>query len=74
MGESTGPIKRLASQLEKAATRITGVDEVSGGGLPRGRSTLVSGTAGSERTPGPGALDPIHPQRGSSLTRTPYDE
>ncbi len=37
-------------QLEKAPTGIRGLDEVSGGGLPRGRPTLVCGPAGSGKT------------------------
>jgi len=37
-------------RLEKAPTGIKGFDEISGGGLPRGRCTLVSGAAGSGKT------------------------
>jgi circadian clock protein KaiC len=36
--------------LEKAPTGILGLDEVTGGGLPAGRPTLVSGGAGSGKT------------------------
>jgi len=36
--------------LPKAATGIAGLDEVTGGGLPRGRPTLVSGRAGCGKT------------------------
>lgn len=36
--------------LEKAPTGIRGLDEVTGGGLPRGRPTLVTGPAGSGKT------------------------
>jgi len=36
--------------LPKAATGITGLDEITGGGLPRGRPTLVSGRAGCGKT------------------------
>ncbi len=36
--------------LEKAPTGITGFDEITGGGLPRGRPTLVTGAAGSGKT------------------------
>jgi circadian clock protein KaiC len=39
-----------APRLEKAPTGITGFDQISGGGLPRGRATLVSGGAGSGKT------------------------
>ncbi len=33
-------------RLEKAATGITGFDEITGGGVPKGRPTLVCGAAG----------------------------
>jgi circadian clock protein KaiC len=36
--------------LPKAATGILGLDEVTGGGLPRGRPTLVCGGAGCGKT------------------------
>jgi circadian clock protein KaiC len=36
--------------LPKALTGILGLDEITGGGLPRGRPTLVSGGAGSGKT------------------------
>jgi circadian clock protein KaiC len=36
--------------LLKAFTGIQGLDEITGGGLPRGRPTLVSGGAGSGKT------------------------
>ena len=36
--------------LPKAATGISGLDEITGGGLPRGRPTLVSGRAGCGKT------------------------
>ncbi|HWH68064.1 MAG TPA: circadian clock protein KaiC, partial [Candidatus Sulfotelmatobacter sp.] len=38
------------SALEKAPTGIAGLDEVSGGGLPQGRPTLVCGSAGCGKT------------------------
>ena len=41
-GRSAGP--------EKAPTGITGFDEITNGGLPRGRPTLVTGAAGSGKT------------------------
>src|SRR3954462_4351549 len=34
----------------KASTGITGIDEVTGGGIPRGRTTLVVGGPGSGKT------------------------
>jgi circadian clock protein KaiC len=36
--------------LPKASTGITGLDEITGGGLPRGRPTLVCGSAGCGKT------------------------
>lgn len=37
-------------QLPKVQTGIQGLDEITGGGLPRGRPTLVAGGAGSGKT------------------------
>jgi circadian clock protein KaiC len=42
--------RRLPPQLPKAPTGITGLDEITGGGLPRGRPTLVCGGAGCGKT------------------------
>jgi circadian clock protein KaiC len=42
-----GPAART---LAKAATGIQGLDEITGGGLPRGRPTLVCGAAGCGKT------------------------
>ena len=36
--------------LEKAPTGIAGLDEITGGGLPRGRPTLICGSAGCGKT------------------------
>ncbi len=36
--------------LEKVPTGIAGLDEITGGGLPKGRPTLVYGSAGSGKT------------------------
>jgi circadian clock protein KaiC len=36
--------------LHKAPTGITGFDEITGGGLPRGRTTLLAGGPGSGKT------------------------
>ena len=36
--------------LPKARTGIQGLDEITGGGLPKGRTTLVCGSAGSGKT------------------------
>jgi len=40
----------VLSALPKAASGIRGLDEITGGGLPRGRPTLVCGSAGSGKT------------------------
>jgi circadian clock protein KaiC len=37
-------------ELQKLATGITGFDQIANGGIPAGRSTLLSGTAGSGKT------------------------
>ncbi|MEO6461675.1 MAG: ATPase domain-containing protein, partial [Candidatus Eisenbacteria bacterium] len=39
-----------SATLAKAATGIQGLDEITGGGLPRGRPTLVCGSAGCGKT------------------------
>jgi circadian clock protein KaiC len=44
--KSTSP----ASSLPKCPTGIQGLDEITGGGLPRGRPTLVCGGAGCGKT------------------------
>src|SRR5688572_14632736 len=36
--------------LPKAPTGIEGLDEITGGGLPRGRPTLICGSAGCGKT------------------------
>jgi circadian clock protein KaiC len=46
---STGTEARPGA-LPKAPTGISGLDEVTGGGLPRGRPTLVCGPAGCGKT------------------------
>src|SRR5947208_16368458 len=47
----TGNGRRPARHsLAKAPTGIPGLDEVTGGGLPRGRPTLVCGSAGCGKT------------------------
>src|SRR4030042_4648677 len=38
------------TQLPKAPTGIQGLDEITGGGLPQGRPTLICGGAGSGKT------------------------
>ena len=39
-----------SSQLQKCPTGIRGLDEITFGGLPRGRPTLLCGAAGSGKT------------------------
>jgi len=40
----------MSPQLPKAPTGIVGLDEITAGGLPRGRTTLVCGSAGCGKT------------------------
>jgi circadian clock protein KaiC len=42
--------QRPSKTLPKASTGIQGLDEITGGGLPRGRPTLISGGPGSGKT------------------------
>jgi len=43
--------KRVSNHdLEKCPTGVSGLDEITGGGLPRGRATLVCGGAGCGKT------------------------
>ena len=46
------PVKKpaIVSALPKAKTGIDGFDQITGGGLPRGRPTLVCGSAGAGKT------------------------
>src|SRR5579863_1810993 len=46
------PIKKeaLAAGLPKCPTGINGLDEITLGGLPQGRTTLVCGSAGCGKT------------------------
>ncbi len=50
MGQAEGRPKSLGTHLEKSLTGIKGLDEVTKGGLPKGRPTLVCGGAGSGKT------------------------
>jgi circadian clock protein KaiC len=43
-------VPRMLRSLRKAPTGISGLDEVTGGGLPLGRPTLVCGPAGCGKT------------------------
>ena len=44
------PANGKARSLPKAPTGIQGLDEITGGGLPRGRASLVCGSAGCGKT------------------------
>lgn len=44
------PARTSNPQLSKVASGIRGLDEITGGGLPRGRPTLVCGGAGCGKT------------------------
>src|SRR6476469_10970607 len=46
----TGLKKLSRTPLPKTPTGIDGLDEVTGGGLPKGRTTLVCGSAGCGKT------------------------
>ena len=50
MTRSISPRAVERPSLQKAATGIHGLDEVTNGGLPRGRPTLVCGAAGCGKT------------------------
>ena len=42
--------KKQVKLLPKSPTGIPGMDEITGGGLPKGRPTLVAGGAGCGKT------------------------
>ena len=50
MKAAAAPAARPAEALAKAATGISGLDIITGGGLPRARTTLVCGAAGCGKT------------------------
>jgi circadian clock protein KaiC len=50
MANSTTRRGTRVRALAKAATGITGLDEITGGGLPRGRTSLVCGGTGTGKT------------------------
>lgn len=54
MGKRTKKPARVAGKanrsLPKAPTGIQGLDEITGGGFPRGRPTLICGSAGAGKT------------------------
>ena len=41
---------KIKAQLSKAPTGIAGLDEITGGGFPQGRPTLICGSAGCGKT------------------------
>lgn len=43
-------VKNAPTELQKLPTGIVGFDQIANGGIPKGRSTLLSGTAGSGKT------------------------
>jgi len=40
----------ITDKVEKLPTGISGFDAISNGGIPKGRTTLLAGTAGSSKT------------------------
>jgi len=50
MAKAKGKRNSVTRALPKAPTGIQGLDEITGGGLPRGRPTLVCGSAGCGKT------------------------
>ena len=44
------PLPKARKQLPKVPTGIQGLDEITGGGLPKGRTTLICGGAGCGKT------------------------
>src|ERR1043165_998173 len=42
--------KKISDRFPKTPTGISGLDEVTGGGFPKGRPTLVCGSAGCGKT------------------------
>ncbi|MFO7965480.1 MAG: circadian clock protein KaiC [Desulfobacterales bacterium] len=48
--KDAAPVQSESGELKKAVTGIRGFDEITLGGLPRGRPTLVTGGAGSGKT------------------------
>src|ERR1700686_4344146 len=50
MNQNKKAIEASSKTLPKASTGIQGLDQITGGGLPTGRPTLISGGAGSGKT------------------------
>ncbi len=50
MAKSRSQLPKPRTQLAKSPTGILGLDEITGGGLPKGRPTLITGGAGCGKT------------------------
>ena len=50
MAKKAKPLSRELAPLQKAPTGIPGLDEITGGGLPKGRTTIVCGGPGCGKT------------------------
>jgi circadian clock protein KaiC len=50
MSKTSGKNSQQNRSLPKAPTGIPGLDEITGGGFPRGRPTLICGSAGAGKT------------------------
>jgi circadian clock protein KaiC len=50
MAQAKGKSKSFVARLEKSSTGMKGLDEITNGGLPKGRPTLVCGAAGCGKT------------------------
>src|SRR3954447_15797608 len=48
--QAVADVTSVSRELPKAPTGIPGLDEITHGGLPRGRPTLVCGSAGCGKT------------------------
>src|SRR6266567_2876488 len=57
MAKPNKNVKPAVEVLQKCPTGIKGLDEITGGGLPKGRPTLVCGGTGCGKTPGIGIAD-----------------
>src|SRR6185503_14364605 len=42
--------RKVSGEFPKTLTGISGLDEVTGGGIPKGRPTLICGSAGCGKT------------------------
>ena len=50
MTQTPTPSAPIRAELPKVPTGIQGLDEITGGGLPKGRPTLICGSAGCGKT------------------------